>query len=170
MHSKKEDAAKSAKSAGRPPVPVSHVAAGGGTAYNPPTVNAKPAPHELNPSDKTAVKKAPANAEAGGEREFKILAAQSQILRASHGGLNQISQSSTPISSTPRPLTAATPRPHSEFGTWTTLGDRPSSERPREADRPRKVEDEREKLHRLCQLVTFARSACGFCVLLNASR
>jgi hypothetical protein len=128
-------------------------------AYMPPTVNAKPAPHELTPADKTAVKKSNANvAVAHDEKDFKYLASQSQILRASHPGFNHISQSSTPISCTPR-LHAASqhaavshapvaimPRTQTEFGTWV--------ERPREADRPRKSED--DKLHKLCQLVIFA--------------
>jgi hypothetical protein len=151
MHSKKDDAAKAGKSAPRTAiVPVTVPA--GATAYNPPTVNAKPAPHELTTADKTG-KKASGNLPSGhDEKEFKynLLASQSQILRASHTGFSQISQSSTPISSTPRPLTAvphpAVPHPAvSAHGPW-TLGDRSSS------DRPRKSEE--EKLHKLCQLVT----------------
>jgi hypothetical protein len=146
MHSKKDDAAKAGKSAPRTAIVPVTVPAGGATAYNPPTVNAKPALHELTTADKTG-KKASGNVSSGhDEKEFKynLLASQSQILRASHAGFSQISQSSTPISNTPRPLTAVPHPAVSAHGPW-TLGDRSS------ADRPRKSEE--EKLHKLCQLV-----------------
>ncbi len=148
MHSKKDDAPKAGKSSSRSNIlPVTVPA--GGAAYNPPTVNAKPTQHELTSVDKSAAKK-----------DLKYLAAHSQILRASHGshgGFSQISQSSTPISCTPRPLSAvpypvvsSVPRPQSEYGTWAMV-DRTSGERPRESDRPRKFEE--DKIHKLCQLV-----------------
>jgi hypothetical protein len=140
MHSKKDDPAKAGKGTGRSAaVPVI-------------TVDAKPAPGDLTAASKTAVKKTTAVAAAGhDEKEFKSLLSHSRILQATHPGFSQISQSSTPISSTPRPLSAVphatvSSKPHSqsEYGTWI-------SERPREADRPRKNDD--EKLHKLCQLV-----------------
>ena len=160
MHSKKDDAPKAGKSSSRSNIlPVTVPA--GGAAYNPPTVNAKPTQHELTSVDKSAAKKASGGVAAGpDEKDLKYLAAHSQILRASHGshgGFSQISQSSTPISCTPRPLSAvpypvvsSVPRPQSEYGTWAMV-DRTSGERPRESDRPRKFEE--DKIHKLCQLV-----------------
>jgi hypothetical protein len=160
MHSKKDDAPKAGKSSSRSNIlPVTVPA--GGAAYNPPTVNAKPTQHELTSVDKSAAKKASGGVAAGpDEKDLKYLAAHSQILRASHGshgGFSQISQSSTPISCTPRPLSAVpypvvsnVPRPQSEYGTWAMV-DRTSGERPRESDRPRKFEE--DKIHKLCQLV-----------------
>ena len=147
MHSKKDEAAKPGKSSARSvAVPII-------------TVDAKPAPGDLTAAGKAVVKKTTAVAAAGhDEKEYKSLLSQSRILQASHPGFSQISQSSTPLSSTPRPLTAvphatASTKPHtqSEYGTW-ILGDRAAAERPRETDRPRKTDD--EKLHKLCQLVS----------------
>jgi hypothetical protein len=171
MHPKKDDSAKAGKTSSRSSIVPVTVPSGGATAYIPPTVNAKPAPHELTPADKTAVKKASANAPVHGEKDFTYLASQSQILRASHVGFSQISQSSTPMSCTPRhhpaaphPAAASIPRTQTEYSTWTMV-DRTSSEKPREAERPRKFED--DKLHKMCQLVTLARTRLQRIVLLN---
>jgi hypothetical protein len=148
MHSKKEDPGKAGKGPPRPPiVPVI-------------TVDAKPAPGDLTAASKAGVKKTTANVPAAGhdEKEYNNLRSQSRILKASHpAGFSQISQSSTPISSTPRTMIAVShaavmtkPHSQSEYGTW-IMGERATSERPREADRPRKTDE--EKLHKLCQLV-----------------
>jgi hypothetical protein len=155
MHSKKDEAAKPGKSSARSvAVPII-------------TVDAKPAPGDLTAAGKAVVKKTTAVAAAGhDEKEYKSLLSQSRILQAtSHPGFSQISQSSTPLSSTPRPPLAAvahapaSAKPHaqSEYGTW-ILGDRAAAERPRETDRPRKTDD--EKLHKLCQLVTCLLGPC----------
>ncbi len=165
MHSKKDDSAKAGKTSSRSSILPVTIPSGSATAYIPPTVNAKPAPHELTAADKTAVKKASANAAGHGEKDFTYLASQSQILRASHAGFSQISQSSTPMSCTPRHHTAtphssaaSIPRTQTDYSTWTMV-DRNASERPREAERPRKFEE--DKLHKLGQLVTLARAhAC----------
>jgi hypothetical protein len=156
MHSKKEEPPKAGKSSARSAiVPVI-------------TVDAKPAPGDLTAAGKAAVKKPSTNVAAAGhdEKEYKSLLSQSRILQASHPGFSQISQSSTPISSTPRPLTAVPhtavmtkPHSQSEYGTW-IMCERSSSERPRESDRPRKTDE--EKLHKLCQLVFVLWNFCSF--------
>lgn len=177
MHSKKDDAPKAGKSSSRSNIlPVTVPT--GGAAYNPPTVNAKPTQHELTSVDKAAAKKAAGVADPGSLSSFNHLAAQSQILRATHGAFSQssqISQSSTPMVTPRPPLSSAVaypavtsvPRPQSEYGTWAMV-DRTSGERPRESDRPRKFEE--DKIHKLCQLVNLRTRAdnafVAFCCIL----